>query len=72
MQKTPRNLTLLQGVARDRCNVAAIGYAAVMDPVVKQITCSACGKQTPVRVMPNATEHTYHCPHCKAIQTAKG
>jgi hypothetical protein len=43
-----------------------------MDPVVKQLTCSACGKQTPVRVMPNAGQHTYHCPHCKAIQTTKG
>jgi predicted RNA-binding Zn-ribbon protein involved in translation (DUF1610 family) len=43
-----------------------------MDPIVKQLTCPACGKPTNVRVMPSAATHTYNCPHCKTIQTAKG
>ncbi len=43
-----------------------------MDPIVKQLSCSACGKPTNVRVMPSSTSHTYHCPHCKKVQTAKG
>jgi predicted RNA-binding Zn-ribbon protein involved in translation (DUF1610 family) len=42
-----------------------------MDPIVKSLTCPACGKATNVRVIPDAREHTYHCPHCKAIQTVK-
>lgn len=43
-----------------------------MEPVVKELSCSACGKPTKVRVIPTSSSHTYHCPHCKAIQTAKG
>jgi hypothetical protein len=49
-----------------------IGGDRSMDPIVKPLTCPSCGKSTNVRVMPTATEHRYHCPHCKAIQTAKG
>ena len=42
-----------------------------MDPVVKSLTCAACGKPTEVRVMPSATSHVYHCPHCKKSTTAQ-
>jgi hypothetical protein len=40
-----------------------------MDPVVKQLTCPSCGKAVSVRVMPESTRHTFHCPHCKHIVT---
>ena len=40
------------------------------DPVIKQVTCPACGKATPVRVLTSATQVTFHCPNCKKIATA--
>jgi hypothetical protein len=39
------------------------------DPIVKPITCPSCAKPVNVRVIPTATKHTFHCPHCKAIVT---
>ncbi len=43
-----------------------------MDPVVKQLTCPLCSKVTPVRVIPTAPSHVYHCPGCKKITKATG
>jgi len=43
-----------------------------MDPVVKAIACPACGKTSNVRVVPSASSHTFHCPHCKKIVQGTG
>jgi hypothetical protein len=40
------------------------------DPVIKQVTCSECHKQSSVRVLTQATHVTFHCPHCKKITKA--
>jgi hypothetical protein len=42
------------------------------DPVESQLTCPSCSKSVKVRVIPGAASHTFHCPYCKKIVTAKG
>jgi len=39
-----------------------------MEPLLKDLTCPSCGKPTPVRVMPAATEYRWQCPECKKLQ----
>ena len=38
------------------------------DPVIKPIVCPTCKKTVNVRVLPEAKNATFHCPHCKGIQ----
>jgi hypothetical protein len=40
------------------------------DPVIKQVTCPECKKESAVRVLTTATSVTFHCPHCKKITKA--
>lgn len=41
-----------------------------MEPVRKEITCPSCGQAVLVRVMPGSDAHSWHCPHCKKLQTS--
>jgi transposase-like protein len=40
-----------------------------MDPVTKTLTCPGCGQTAVVRLIPGATSHRWHCPHCHKLQT---
>ena len=40
------------------------------EPVLKELTCPACGEKAAVRVIPGAESHRWHCPHCHKLQTS--
>ena len=39
-----------------------------MEPVTKELPCSACGKPAVVRIRPGPGPHRWQCPDCRKIQ----
>ena len=43
-----------------------------MEPVVKELSCPECGGKASVRLMPQSSQHRWHCPNCHKLQTTDG